>query len=287
MTLDQILMHSYQAGDIYAGWITTALQVGGTLLGGLLGRKKKQTEETITDQTSTSTTDLVGMSEEAVRAGFNPLTALRAGVAGGFVTTRTQGKNVTTSSGGGGGVGAAIGDAMVQAGALFGQYNQPKASPISVRNKDTGIISRALNAQLGSTRRPGSVVVAPRQTTVTSPRSVTAPVSLRGNPPIPGLMPTLPRKAGEDRYVRIYDHVLGRDTMSVSPDTPDFDQIMGAVAETYGNYVYDAFQKSKKAVEEQARGGLIKSRPLTDAERAAHEGSWHRGWLPSFRFNWK
>lgn len=54
------------------------IQVGGSLLGGLFGKKK---------QSTTSEIDYVRLRENAEAAGFNPLTALRAGGGAGFTTT--------------------------------------------------------------------------------------------------------------------------------------------------------------------------------------------------------
>lgn len=55
---------------------------GATLLGGLFGKKKKAPEVTKTE--TTSTVDYVKMAEEAQKAGFNPLTAIRNGGSAGF-----------------------------------------------------------------------------------------------------------------------------------------------------------------------------------------------------------
>lgn len=52
--------------------------IGSSLLGGLFGRKK---------QSTTSTIDYVALRRNAEAAGFNPLTALRAGGGAGFTTT--------------------------------------------------------------------------------------------------------------------------------------------------------------------------------------------------------
>lgn len=152
--------------------IGTLISAGATVLGGLFGSKKKK-ETTETDQTSTSTSsvDYQAMVNAAVKAGFNPLTAIRNGGTGGFVTTKThtKGTNVTTSSGGGASIGAGIADAAAQIAPLFGSA-AAKSDPIKLKNKTTGAISPLVSHQLrGSTLRAGSVVVAPRQTTRSSP----------------------------------------------------------------------------------------------------------------------
>ncbi len=54
--------------------------IGSTLLGGLFGRKKQSTSNTV---------DYVSMVRNAEAAGFNPLTALRNGGAAGFTTSTT------------------------------------------------------------------------------------------------------------------------------------------------------------------------------------------------------
>ena len=56
---------------------------GATLLGGLFGSKKKAQPE-VTKTETTSTVDYVKMAEEAQKAGFNPLTAIRNGGSAGF-----------------------------------------------------------------------------------------------------------------------------------------------------------------------------------------------------------
>lgn len=188
MQVHDLIAEAYQNGHVYHGFINALIGAGASILGGLFGRKKAkpQVQETITDQTSTSSSsvDFAKMSADAQAAGFNPLTAIRSGAIGGYVTstTRTQGKNVTTTTGGGGGEPNAFGviaDGIGQmaAGGLFGSFNTPKNDPIKVRNKSTGEIRSVVGAQLGSTRRAGSVVVAPRQTTVRSPVTRTRPAT--------------------------------------------------------------------------------------------------------------
>lgn len=166
MTLDQILIESYQAGNMYHGWISAAIGAAGSIIGGLFGSKKKKEEST-----SVSTVDYKAMADAAIKGGFNPLTAIRNGGTGGFVTTHTKG----TSSGGGGSIGAGIADAAAQIAPLFGSIGR-KTDPIKLKDKTTGAISPLVSAQLrGSTRQAGSVVVAPRQTTRSSPVTRSTP----------------------------------------------------------------------------------------------------------------
>jgi len=61
---------------------STLLKVGGSLLGGLFGRKK---------QTQSSVVDFQALRDRAEAAGFNPLTALRATGGAGFQQTTTPG----------------------------------------------------------------------------------------------------------------------------------------------------------------------------------------------------
>lgn len=63
-----------------AAWLAPALGVVGSLVSGLLGSKKKE-------EKTTSEIDYVKMRQNAEAAGFNPLTALRAGGGAGFTTT--------------------------------------------------------------------------------------------------------------------------------------------------------------------------------------------------------
>lgn len=244
MTLDQALIHAYENAPHYHAIFGAILGAVGSIGSALIGgRSKKQTEETITDQTSTSSVDFAKLSADAQAAGFNPLTAMRSGAIGGYTTTRTTGKNVTTSSGGGGG-GGGIADAIGSIGQLFGSYTQPKNDPIKVRNKTTGAVRSVVGAQVGSTGRAGSVVVAPRLTTVSSPTSRTAPVRVSGRAPLPGLMPSLPVEKGSNRYVRVFDDVTGRETWGVNPDGPEFDQMVAAGVLTAADY---ARQKASDA----------------------------------------
>lgn len=190
---------------------------GVSLISGLFGRKKKQ--ETTT---STSTTDLVGLRDEAVRAGYNPLTALRAGVAGGFVTTTTKGP----AQGGGGGGGSAIADGIGQiAGSLFGSFNAPKNDPIKVKSKTTGEV-RLVNSQLrGSTMRAGSVVVAPRETTVRSPVTSTR----QGTGVRQQFGPPMPLHLKLDKPIPLYVTGIddnGKRHRIANPDLPDLDQLV-------------------------------------------------------------
>lgn len=57
------------------------LKVGGSLLGGLFGSKKQKVSNEI---------DYVKMAQNAEKAGFNPLSALRAGGGAGFTTTTSH-----------------------------------------------------------------------------------------------------------------------------------------------------------------------------------------------------
>lgn len=61
-----------------AAWVAPLISAGASLLGGLFGKKEQKT---------TSTIDYSAMREAAEKAGFNPLTALRAGGGAGFTTT--------------------------------------------------------------------------------------------------------------------------------------------------------------------------------------------------------
>lgn len=151
--------------------------IGGSLISGIFGSRKRK-EETITDQTSTSTIDYKALADAAIDGGFNPLTAIRTGGASGFVTTRTTGKNVTTSSGGGA-MGAAIGDAIASAGSLFGSFNTPKNDPIRVKSKDTGAVRSLVASQLrGGTRAAPAVNVQPTIRVQTSPRTILSQVEM-------------------------------------------------------------------------------------------------------------
>jgi len=164
MTLDQILFEAYQNGQTYHA-------IFGAIIGGIasvasaaLGSRKQKTS---TDSVSTSTVDFQKLAADAQAAGFNPLTALRSGAIGGYVTTRTKGNS--TTSGGGGGIGAGIADAVAGLAPMFGN-SMARNDPISLKSKTSGAVSSTVAGQVfAGTRRAGSVVVAPRQTTVTSP----------------------------------------------------------------------------------------------------------------------
>lgn len=198
--------------------------IGGSLISGIFGSKKKK-EETITDQTSSSTIDYKGLADAAIAGGFNPLTAIRTGGASGFVTTRTTGKNVTTSSGGGG-VGAAIGDAIASAGAsgLFGSFNTPKNDPIRVKSKTSGAVSSLVRSQLPGASRAPALNVQPTQ------RMQRSPVTSR--PPLKGFIgPPTPKQfvkdnGGMDLYVPYYDRSTRQVLWGPNPDIPDLDQML-------------------------------------------------------------
>lgn len=61
-----------------AAWLGPLIGAAGSLLGGLFGNKEQKT---------TSTIDYDALRRNAEKAGFNPLTALRAGGGAGFTTT--------------------------------------------------------------------------------------------------------------------------------------------------------------------------------------------------------
>lgn len=282
MTLDQILAEAYQNGHqfhaIFGAIIGGIASVASAALG-----SRKRSESTTTDQTSTSTVDFKKMVADATAAGFNPLTAMRSGAIGGYVTTRTKGKNVTTGSGGGG-IGAGIADAVAGIAPMFGS-SAARTDPIKTKSKTSGAISSTVAGQVfaGSraTGRTGSVVVAPRQTTVRSP--------VTSRPPIPGLMSTSKAKAemGPTPWVRVYDPALGRERWGVNPDGADLDQLVVPVVEGIADATWRAFVKSRDALRKSQRDGLVRSRPATPAEIRASKESWHGGWLPSIGFSWK
>lgn len=188
--------------------------IGGSLISGIFGSKKKK-EETITDQTSSSTIDYKGLADAAIAGGFNPLTAIRTGGASGFVTTRTTGKNVTTSSGGGG-VGAAIGDAIASAGSLFGSYTQPKNDPIKVKSKTTGAVSSLVRSQLPGSSRAPALNVQPVHRTQRSPVSTTRTAPEKGNKPGEGKL-----VGGDDPTVSSMGWNDGRYGLFHAPWMPD------------------------------------------------------------------
>lgn len=170
MTLDQILVEAYQQGHTYNAIFGAILGAVASVAGAALSSRKKK-ESTYTDATTTSTVNFKQLAKDAAKAGFNPLTALRSGAIGGYVTTHTKGENVTTSSGGGG-VGAGIADAVAGIAPMFGN-SAARADPIKTKSMTSGAVSSTVAGQVFTGGRPtgrtGSVVVAPRQTTVSSP----------------------------------------------------------------------------------------------------------------------
>lgn len=239
MTLDQILIDAYQSGNIYHGWITAAIGAAGSIIGGLFGSKKK-TEES--ESTSTSTVNYQAMVDSAMAAGFNPLTAIRNGGTGGFVTTHTKGKNI--SAGGGASIGAGIADAAAQIAPLFGSIGV-KNDPIKLKNKTTGAISPLVSQQLrGSTRQAGSVVVAPRQTTRSSP--VTSRLAGNGvyGPPTP--RDWTKANGGMDLYVPYFDRSRYKVIWGPNPDIPDLDQMATPPAMAIPNSIADGVRPMSK-----------------------------------------
>lgn len=92
-----------------AAWVAPLISAGASLLGGLLGKKEEKQENTV---------DYVKMVKWAEKAGFNPLTALRAGGAAGFTTTTSH---PALSAWGG------IGDAISQVASAFDPENNARA----------------------------------------------------------------------------------------------------------------------------------------------------------------
>lgn len=268
MTLDQILVEAYQNGDVVFGFWNAVAAIGGGLISGIFGSKKKKTEST-----STSRVNFKQLASDAQAAGFNPLTALRSGAIGGYVTTKSTG----SESGGGPSVGAAIGDAIAGAGQMGLFSTTPKYDPIKVRSMTSGRVSTTVAGQIfAGSSRAGSVVVAPRQTTVASPVTRTQPAMARSK-----------GESGPDAWVRIYDPAIGRERWGVNPDGADLEQLLTPIIEGGADVLYRGFIKSRDQVRAAAARGFVTARPATPAQIKANKESWHGGWLPSFSFSWK
>lgn len=222
------------------GEIITA---GASIVGGIFGSKKK-TEKS----ESVSTVDYKAMSDAAIAGGFNPLTAIRNGGTGGFVTTKTKG----TSGGGGASIGAGIADAAGAIAPLFGSGMASKIDPIKVKNKTTGAVSPLVHKQLyGSAMRTGSVVVPTRQTTIRSPRSSSVDLSVANDQRRRAgtfVGPMMPRGAGDDGEIEdamvAWRRSDGSIFYSYNPKFPDGDAAAAAAVTDGLNRGNDSFNST-------------------------------------------
>lgn len=102
-------------------------QIGGTLLGGLFGKKKDKPQVTKTE------VDYQKMVDTASAAGFNPLTAIRNGGSAGFATTTSP--SISQSS-----------DVLSNLGGILGDALGKKFDPIEAKKReiDTLLVDRQL-----------------------------------------------------------------------------------------------------------------------------------------------
>ncbi|WP_411196086.1 hypothetical protein [Rhizobium sp.] len=126
---------------------------GLTLLGGLLGSKKKK-EKTQTKTVTENVVDYQKMSDNARAAGFNPLTALRNGGAAGFSTSTSNSTSTTPTT-------SAMPQALASVGGILGQAFERKLDPLEAKRRqlDTALVDyqlRQLDKQPAGALYPGS-----------------------------------------------------------------------------------------------------------------------------------
>lgn len=210
---------------------------------------------------TTNTVDYKKLVRDAEAAGFNPLTALRNGGAAGFTTTSTPALS-------------GIADALGTAGNFLANFD-PMAD--DRREQEYELVQAQianLNASTAATNRSQSFSV-PTYTAgqrEQRPSGQAAQLSARG-----------PGQGENGEVLPMFVDWKDRHGNVVSlpnADLPDLDQM---AVPTFGRVENATVQPIEKKINDD---GLIKSRPLSDAEKKQMEGSWYPDWAPRLWFKW-
>lgn len=175
--------------------ISAALGAAGSIFGG--------------KQETTSSIDYVKLARSATKAGFNPLTALRAGGGNGFVTTTTGGSGATP-------LGMALSALGEEVGGL--STEEPK-NPIQKASEKPS--TALVDYQLRKATGPSAGRLYPPATTVGG-----KVVSSKGfiGPPTPRQYTK--DNGGMDLYVPYFDRSQNKVLWGPNPDIPDLDQML-------------------------------------------------------------
>lgn len=242
-----------------AAWVAPLISAGASLLGGLLGKKEEKQENTV---------DYVKMVKWAEKAGFNPLTALRAGGAAGFTTT-TSHPALSAWTG--------VGDAIGQVAAAFDPQDNARA-----KLQDELMQAQLDNIQAETKQRMRSMEV-PVKTGATAVDWAGRPIRSLASQVATGLGQVVKPEEGKATVTNPHNFLL------VDPQQRDAEQSetrygeLGQMLFGAKNMIADIVYNVNKDIERQ--GGLYKVSPTPKARQKQIEESWHGGYLPSFSFS--
>lgn len=252
--------------------IDSALMIGGSLLSGIFGSKKKKEKTTI---------NYSEMAASAEAAGFNPLTALRNGGSAGFTTTVSHPGL------------SAMGDAISAIGGHLGTKLNQKVDPIEAkRQKVDDLLLDYQLAALQSQKKqvtplggvplkvgsPESIQLRPRLSS--RPAAPAAAIASSKSPAANWFTPPAPTKDALPIWVPGVDRD-GKQVWIPNPDGPDIEQLaFGAAIRTQAE-MEKGYGSAFEALANPSRH--IRTRKLTQKEQPT---GW-RSYIPQFSFSWE
>lgn len=248
---------------------------GATLLGGLFGKKKKET-------TTTNQIDYVKMAQNAEAAGFNPLTAMRNGGGAGFTSSTVSHLGLS-----------GVADAVGQIGGALGSALDSKLDPMARKQRE--VESALLDYQLQTIQsKPkasmmfGDVPTRSGRNVVATPKAALSS-GTKAAPVVAGrllssqsnggwLDPPKPADADMSLWVAAKDRD-GKRTWVPNPDLPDADQ-----------YLVPFLSRTGRGLEGAADSLMnwrqhTSVRNLNEAEKKKQEESWLPSWVPRISFD--
>lgn len=236
--------------------------LGTSLISGIFGSKKKN-EEVV------NRVDYARMVKDAEAAGFNPLTALRNGGAAGFSVTSQP---VLSSSG----------QAIAGVANAFGDFLQ-NFDPFEDKMRE--VQYRTMQAQLDGLQLDNSskrkLMFDPPA--VSGRRKVTAGPTVGPTVKLDGFEYRGAGKNGEiEDLWNVYRQPDGSYIRLPNPNIADSEQFATVPLAKAENVTTRPI--SSRIMRD---GGWIRSRELTDAEKAAADEGWWPSWLPSVGFQFK
>ena len=275
MTLDQALIHAYENAPQYHAILGAVIGAVASVAGAALSSRK---------QKSTSEVDYVKMVKNAEAAGFNPLTAIRNGGSQGFTTT--------TTSGGA----SALGQALQALGGPLGEAMQKKLDPVEQKRRqlDTALVDYQLRQlREGPKAMPGQLYPGGQfiGTKVTSNKRAADSAGAFIGPPSP--QQYVKDNGGLELYVPYYNRFTKSVEFGPNPDIADSEQfgmpaaITGANAVLPGSaspWVKEKGGALRRGFDQLGAQPLVRSRPLTAAEKKEIDDSWLPSWVPRIRY---
>lgn len=235
------------------------ISAGATLLGGLFGRKKQKTENSV---------DYVKMANSAKAAGFNPLTALRNGGSAGFTTTT-------------GPTMSALPEALASMGGILGGALQNKLDPLEQKKRqyDTALVDYQLRQlKEGPKAMPGTLYSGSQffgaKVTSASPIMSGTSKGFQG-PPMPEHL-----KLGIGKEMPMYVWVVddrGKRHRLPNPDLPELDQMAVPTAGILASELAEAGTKLPNKVD-AAKFRLRNGNPWLEYYKATRRKNGGGGW---------